>query len=205
MHQYKLLLGDCLTEMAKVPSGSVDLVLTDPPYNIGKSKDWDSFRGSTYIPFMGQVFAECERILKPNGTLYFFHNDMLQIAELMTWLKDNTNLRYNSFIVLDKGDWRALAWKNPSETSNLRCWFNTCEYCLCYVKGDCLHTEWNRTGWDHVRLDVNNFTTLRKYCYEMLCYIGGDSLFNQTHQQSPRPSQSGALLLLQGEGVSLTK
>lgn len=31
----KLILGDCLEEMKKIPDKSIDLVLTDPPYGIG--------------------------------------------------------------------------------------------------------------------------------------------------------------------------
>lgn len=166
--------GDCLEIMKEIPDKSVDLVLTDPPYNIGKAKDWDKWKTKeSYIGFMGEVFLECQRVLKDNGTLYFFHNDIVQISMLMEWLRGNTNFHFNSFIVCDKGDWRALAWKNPTQKNNLRCWFNVCEYCLCYVKGDCLHTEWDKTGWDKVRLDVNNFSNLRKYAYDMLCFIGG--------------------------------
>jgi len=36
----RLHLGDCLEIMKEIPDGSVDLVLTDPPYGIGISK-WD--------------------------------------------------------------------------------------------------------------------------------------------------------------------
>ena len=32
MSECRLILGDCLEEMAKLPTASVDLVLTDPPY-----------------------------------------------------------------------------------------------------------------------------------------------------------------------------
>jgi site-specific DNA-methyltransferase (adenine-specific) len=83
---------------------------------------------------MGNVFIECQRILKDNGSFYWFHNDMPQIAQLMTWLSANSTFVFNSFITWDKGDWRALSWKNPSEESKLRSWFNTCEYLLYYSK-----------------------------------------------------------------------
>ena len=36
----KIYNEDCLEGMKRIPDGSVDLVLTDPPYNIGKAK-WD--------------------------------------------------------------------------------------------------------------------------------------------------------------------
>ena len=133
----QLLHGDCLELMQSIPDKSIDLVLTDPPYNIKKNKEWDSWKTKEqYIEFMGKVFAECQRVLKDNGTMYFFHNDIVQISMLMEWIRSNTDFQYNSFIVLDKGSWRALSWKNPTDKNNLRCWFNTCEYCLCYTFQD---------------------------------------------------------------------
>ncbi len=35
MSEIKLILGDCLLEMKKIPDKSIDLVLTDPPYGVG--------------------------------------------------------------------------------------------------------------------------------------------------------------------------
>ena len=119
--------------MKDIPDGSIDLVLTDPPYNIGKAK-WDKI--PDYINWCGKWIKECERVLKDNGSFYFWHNDMVQIAQLMEWIRQNTKFVFNSFCIWDKGDFRALAWKNPSEKNNLRSWFNTCEYCLFYTFQD---------------------------------------------------------------------
>ena len=38
MSDIKLILGDCLIEMKKIPDKSIDLILTDPPYGIGCDK-----------------------------------------------------------------------------------------------------------------------------------------------------------------------
>ena len=129
----KLLEGDCLELMQEIPDKSVDLILTDPPYNIGKAK-WDKI--PNYIEWCGKWLKECERLLKDNGSFYFWHNDMVQIAQLMEWIRQNTRFVFNSFCVWDKGDFRALSWKNPSEGNNLRSWFSTCEYCLFYTFQD---------------------------------------------------------------------
>lgn len=179
----QLIHGDCIEKIKTIQEKTVNLVLTDPPYNINKDSEWDNWKTKeAYVNFMGEYFLECQRILTDNGTMYFFHNDITQISMLMEWIRNNTNFVFNSFIVCDKGDWRALAWKNPTKENNLRCWFNTCEYCLCYIKGDCVKTEWDRTGWGKIKLDINNFSSLRKYAYEMLCFIGGgQSLHNKIH------------------------
>jgi len=65
----ELYLGDCLEEMKKIPDGSVDLVLTDPPYELGfMGKSWDS----TGIANNIEVWKECLRVLKPGGYLLSF-------------------------------------------------------------------------------------------------------------------------------------
>ena len=133
MSKIDLRQGDCLELMKDIPDKSVDLILTDPPYNIGKAK-WDKI--PNYIEWCGSWFIECQRVLKDNGSFYWWHNDMVQIAQLMEWLRNNSEFVFNSFIVWDKGDFRALSWKNPSENNNLRSWFNTCEYCLSYTFQD---------------------------------------------------------------------
>ena len=133
---YKFILGDCLEKMKDIEDKSVNLVLIDPPYNIGKDT-WDKWKTvDKYVEFMGEVFLEIQRVLKDNGNFYFFHNDFLQIVELQNFINKNTDFIFNSFITWDKGDFRALSWKNPSKKNNLRSWFNTCEYCLYYTFQD---------------------------------------------------------------------
>jgi DNA modification methylase len=128
---------DCIEGIRMIPEKSIDLIVIDPPYNIGiKGAEWDKYSKEEYAEFMGNVFRECARILKDNGSFYWFHNDMPQIARLMALLEEHTVFVFNSFITWDKGDWRAISWKNPSEKSNLRSWFNSSEYCLLYTFQD---------------------------------------------------------------------
>lgn len=151
-----LLHGDCLELMKDIPDKSVDLILTDPPYNIGKAK-WDKM--PNYIEWCGKWFIECQRVLKDNGSFYWWQNDMVQIAQLMEWLRNNSGFVFNSFIVWDKGDFRALSWKNPSEGSNLRSWFNVCEYCLSYTLQDAY-------GLNHYLMQEEKLLPVQKYLLE---------------------------------------
>lgn len=57
-----LMHGDCLELMKKIPDGSVDLVLTDPPYGTTACK-WDSV-----IPFE-PMWEQLKRIVKTNGAI----------------------------------------------------------------------------------------------------------------------------------------
>ena len=57
-----LMKGDCLERMKEIPSGSVDLILTDPPYGTTACK-WDSV-----IP-LEPMWEQLKRIIKPNGVI----------------------------------------------------------------------------------------------------------------------------------------
>jgi site-specific DNA-methyltransferase (adenine-specific) len=57
-----LINGDCLEAMKDIPDGSVDLILTDPPYGTTACK-WDSI-----IP-LEPMWEQLNRIIKPNGAI----------------------------------------------------------------------------------------------------------------------------------------
>src|SRR6187200_2558747 len=89
----RIIVGDCLEELAKLPAASVDLVFADPPYNLqldgdllrpnntrvdGVDDDWDKFASfADYDKFSRSWLAECQRILKPDGAIWVigsYHN-----------------------------------------------------------------------------------------------------------------------------------
>ena len=68
MVNIELKQGDCLELMKDILDGSVDLVLTDPPYGTTACK-WDSV-----IPFE-PMWEQLNRIIKPNGAICLFGNE----------------------------------------------------------------------------------------------------------------------------------
>jgi site-specific DNA-methyltransferase (adenine-specific) len=58
----QLMLGDCLTRMAEIPDGSVDMVLCDLPYGTTQNK-WDAV-----IPF-DALWQAYRRVCKPNAAI----------------------------------------------------------------------------------------------------------------------------------------
>jgi len=58
----QLINGECLEEMAKLEAGSIDLILTDPPYGTTRCK-WDSI-----IP-LEPMWEQLKRLIKPNGAI----------------------------------------------------------------------------------------------------------------------------------------
>ena len=141
MDDITLLHGDCFERMKEIADGSVALVLADPPYNIGvqtktkgkkKTNAWDKI--DDYPVFMRRFFAESARVLKDNGVLYMWHNDMEQIAEILHDVKERGQFKLVSFCIWDKGEsYRARTWLNR-RPEQLRQWFNRCEYCLHFFK-----------------------------------------------------------------------
>lgn len=160
---YKLYKGDCLEVMKNIPNKSINLVIIDPPYNIGKAKwdKWDTVED--YVDFMGKVFLEIQRVLKDNGSFYFFHNDFLQIVELQNYINKNTDFIFKQLLVWDKfngSKWNQLNAIVYSEGN--RNYPKQAEYCLYYTFQD-------GTG---LKIDTNNFKSLRDYSKQIQDYIG---------------------------------
>ena len=78
--KYSLLFGNCLERMKEIPSGSVDLILTDPPYGTTSCK-WDSV-----IPFE-PMWEQLKRIIKPNGAIVLFGSEPFSSALRMSNIK----------------------------------------------------------------------------------------------------------------------
>jgi modification methylase len=89
----RILIGDCVAEMAKLPADSVDLVFADPPYNLQLQGDlkrpddsrvdavddhWDKFSSfASYDDFTRAWLLACRRVMKPSATLWVigsYHN-----------------------------------------------------------------------------------------------------------------------------------
>ena len=60
--------GDCLKLLADIPSESVDLVVTSPPYNLGKAYE-TRLDLDVYLEQQRQVIEACIRVLKPTGSV----------------------------------------------------------------------------------------------------------------------------------------
>lgn len=93
------LLGDCLIELDKIPDKSVQSIIIDPPYNIGKDT-WDNI--DNYVEWLTNVIKKLQTKMKDNGSLFVFHNDMEQISELMVSIKKNSKLIFKQMIVWNK-------------------------------------------------------------------------------------------------------
>ena len=171
----KLIQGDCLEEMPEIESGSVDLIISDWPYNIKKAA-WDKWKTKKgYLDFIGSVLTEYQRILKDNGSFYFFHNDFLQVVEIQNLINTKFDFIFQQLILWNK---RFVGAKNKGfldgfiEVEHLRNYQQMAEYVLFYVNSAGLKTTWDKTGLTMVKHDVYNFQSLRTYFKDLLNFIG---------------------------------
>jgi len=64
METNKIICGDALEELKKLPDNSIDLILTDPPYNLGKDFANDNLSQEEYLNFLTPIFNELARVIK---------------------------------------------------------------------------------------------------------------------------------------------
>lgn len=76
----EILLGDCLELIKDIPNGSIDAVITDPPYTDGKTNVLDRHILHTQID-INQFTKEVYRVLKPNSFYAFFG----QMPTILAW------------------------------------------------------------------------------------------------------------------------
>ena len=77
--EYKLYHGDCLEVMKNIPDGSVDLVLTDPPYGTMKGAELDGWKNQTTEWDTAieptKIFEQISRVLRQNGKAILFSQE----------------------------------------------------------------------------------------------------------------------------------
>lgn len=114
----KIICGDCLEVMKSIPNNKIDLIVTDPPYNISNysasitkrgSKivqadfgEWDKWNTlEEYFKWCVKLVKEMDRVLKQQGSLYCFWDNHYQ-GHITYLIEKNTNLQQKCPIILKK-------------------------------------------------------------------------------------------------------
>jgi DNA modification methylase len=126
---HKIYNGDCLKLLKKLPKESVDLIITDPPYNIGLKyvKKYFSDRKKTheYVMWLAERIKACDRVLKKNGTMYLINYPELN-ARILPLIEDETGLELKRWIV----------WNYPTNIGHSKKnWTRSHRSILYFVKG----------------------------------------------------------------------
>ena len=109
MEKVRLWHGDCLELMKNIPDGSVDLVLTDPPYGMSfrsnhRKEKYKEIQNDKSLEWLERYISECYRVIKNNSAIYCFcswHNvdvfkqaieKKFKVKNILIWEKNNTSM-----------------------------------------------------------------------------------------------------------------
>lgn len=118
-----LRTGDSLAIMKTIPEGSVDLIITSPPYNLGTTtgggfpdrfgmwkkpslKDGyethdDAMETAAYLDWMREVLFHCWLLLSPTGAIFFNYKPRIQAGKLQTPYDFNPGLPIRQIVIWD--------------------------------------------------------------------------------------------------------
>jgi modification methylase len=158
----QILRGDCVSVLKSLPNASVDLVFADPPYNLQLAGDlhrpdnskvdavddaWDQFESfAAYDAFTSAWLKECQRVLKPNGTLWVigsYHNVFrlgVALQDLGYWLLNDIVWRKSN----PMPNFRGRRFTNAHETLIWACPTQRTDYTF--------HYETLKAGNDDVQM-----------------------------------------------------
>ena len=162
----KIINGDCLRELKKIPDKTFDLVFADPPYNMqigekltrpdtskvnGVNDKWDQFNSfKHYDEFCKSWLAECKRVLKDDGSIWVigsYHNIFrlgYHLQNLDYWLLNDVIWRKNN----PMPNFRGTRFTNAHETLIWASKTKKSKYTFNYQSLKCLNDDLQmRSDW----------------------------------------------------------
>lgn len=116
--EYGVFNKDCIEGMRALPAEFAQVVLCDPPYNIGKdfgnNSDKQAFK--EYIEWCTKWVTEAFRILKPDGTLYIYGFSEILAHIQVHCLPENANVRWLIWSYTNKNVPSYKFWQRSHES-----------------------------------------------------------------------------------------
>ena len=148
----RLIHGDCLTEMQTLieEDVKVDLILTDPPYNISKENDnrdrskmdspimrrkkpinydfgtWDNMERKEFLEFTNEWYNLCVQLLRDGGAMISFFSK--EDVNFLGWIGKEYDMRTRTVFTWHK--------TNPVPSFRKVNYLSSCEYAWIGSKGD---------------------------------------------------------------------
>ncbi len=124
MELNRIYREDCCLGMRGISDNSVDIIIADPPYNIGKDfgNNKDNMPLQDYLDWTQQWLNEAMRVIKPTGTIYIYG-----FSEILA--------RISCLIDIDKQRWLIWHYTNKNVPS-LHFWQRSHEAIITCWKGD---------------------------------------------------------------------
>jgi len=99
VNRISLIEGDALVELSSLNDESVDLIIADPPYNLGKDYGNNNDRKSKdeYLEFSYKWLSQAKRVLSPDGSLYVFMG-FKHISHIYNILENDLRMNFVNWI-----------------------------------------------------------------------------------------------------------
>jgi site-specific DNA-methyltransferase (adenine-specific) len=145
-----IAVGDCLATLRRIPSGSIQLVICDPPYNVNMAA-WDDV--ADYVDWAAKWIREVERVLAPSGNFVIFGGLQYQseagsgdLLSLMSWMRRHSDMLLANLII----------WNYPNGMSAQRFFANRHEEIAWFGRTSKYHFDLDavRTKLDPERLKL---------------------------------------------------
>jgi len=123
----RIICGDAEEMLRRLPESSIDLIITSPPYNFGHAyasdassdtREWNEYFGK-----LGQVWAQCARVLKPGGRIAVnvqpLFSDYVPTHHIISAQLRKLGLLWKAEFLWEKNNYNAKytawgSWKSPS-------------------------------------------------------------------------------------------
>ena len=192
---FQIINSDCISAMGSMQSDSVDLILTDPPYNLGKfmkaratnlkqmrsnffgAAGWDDLEFEEWEQSMDRFFSEAARVIKTGGSLIVF----MSIIKVETIIKLATR---HGFYYKTTGIWHK---QNPMPRNMNLHYINSTEAWIYFVYKK------------HTGTFNNNGKAVHDF-YETPVTPAGERKFGKHPTQKPVTLLEKMILLLSNEG-----
>jgi len=146
----RIINADCMDILKQLPDKCVDLILTDPPYNISKLNDnrdrsklnspimrrnkplnydfgeWDNMERQEFLDFTKEWLLQCIRVLRDGGTLISFFNK--EDISYLGWVAQDNGMRTRTIYTWHK--------TNPVPSFRKVNYLSACELAWIGSKGD---------------------------------------------------------------------
>ena len=162
----KIVNGNCIEELKKIPEKSFDLIFADPPYNLQLGENlerpdnskvssvndlWDKFKDfESYDKFSNRWLEECKRVLKDNGSIWVigsYHNIFrlgYHLQNLEFWILNDVIWRKNN----PMPNFRGARFTNAHETLIWASKNKKSKYTFNYQSLKCLNDDLQmRSDW----------------------------------------------------------
>jgi site-specific DNA-methyltransferase (cytosine-N4-specific) len=172
-------LGDALMLLRKIPSDSIDLVITSPPFALQRQKEYGNVDQEEYVDWLLSFASEVMRVVKPTGSF---------VLDLGGAYRKGRPVRslYNYRVLIrmcDEFGWNLAEeffWFNPSKLPSPIEWVNKRKI----RAKDAVNTVWWFSKTDFPKADVRNVLTPYSSRMQLL-------LQNSERYYSPKKRPSG--------------